>query len=215
MRPPKLFFDAKNNRCPKCVSQRFDRELINAFRLTADRQEIDLTFVEFAAFCRREDLALTVVSDGMDYYIARILRRFGIGDLPVVANTLELVPAPGRKNVRLAPQFPNRDEMCDRCASCKRNHIITSSADDDVIVFVGEGYSDRCPARYADVVFAKDELMTYCREENISYYEYRSFSDVTGRLANMLRRRGPDGAPSGFRKRRQAELARRDIFIGG
>ena len=89
------------------------------------------------------------------------------------------------------------------------------SADDDVIVFIGEGYSDRCPARYADIVFAKDELLSYCQQENISYFEYQSFSDITKRLQKMLDNKLRNGRIAGVRKRRQAELARRAVFLGG
>ena len=115
------------------------------------------------AFCR-EALHLSVVSDGMEYYIRRILGRFGLDELDVHANILSLVADGSLTDVRFVPQFPNRDEVCDRCASCKRNYLVTSSADDDLIVYIGEGYSDRCPVQFADLVFAKDVLKNYCRE---------------------------------------------------
>ncbi len=188
---------------------------LSALHEFIDREEIDESFGEFAGFCRAKQFALTVVSDGMDYYIARILRRHGLGDVPVHANTLELVPAGDPERFTLVPRFPNRDEICDRCASCKRNYLITTSADDDIIVYVGEGYSDTCPAGFADIVFAKDELGKFCRDENISFFEYRSFTDVTGRLSAMFARTPGGGTPAGVHKRRRAELARRDIHLGG
>ena len=83
--------------------------------------------------------------------------------------------------------------------------MLTHASDDDIIVYIGEGYSDRCPAQYADIVFAKDKLQTYCQQENISYYLYASFFDVTTRLTELLGRRQ-------LRKRRRAELKRREAF---
>lgn len=171
---------------------------------------IDGSFVPFSAFAREHGMPLTILSDGMDYYIARILGRHGLASVPFRANHLELTQTgvPGR--IRLVPSFPYTDETCDRCACCKRNQMITMSADEDVIVYVGEGYSDRCPARYADLVFAKDELLQHCRQNGIPCTEYRSFSDVQGVLARRLaeqRKRSP------FRKRRQAELARREVIM--
>jgi len=180
-----------------------------------DQEEIDTSFPEFVTYCRREALHLSVVSDGMEYYIRRILGRFGLGDLYVHANFLGLVPDGSRADVRFVPQFPNRDEVCDRCASCKRNYLVTSSADDDLIVYIGEGYSDRCPVQFADLVFAKDDLRNYCREENISSFEYTSFDDIRNRLDKLLQARRPDGSIAGVRKRRQAGLARHDLFTGG
>ena len=60
-------------------------------------------------------------------------------------------------------------------------------------------------ARYADIVFAKDDLQAFCQRENISYYLYESFHDVTGRLTELLDRRQ-------LRKRRRAELKRMEAF---
>ncbi len=130
-----------------------------------DHREIDETFPEFVSWCRERGYALMILSDGMDYYIDEILSRNGLGDVEHRANHLELrvtgatgshrtadvsqkSAAPDMPDrVEFVPSFPHTDEVCDRCASCKRNHILTMSADDDVIVYIGEGYSDRCPAR--------------------------------------------------------------------
>ncbi len=188
---------------------------LNELNRFLDDQEIDTTFIDFVRDYRSAGLDCTIVSDGMDYYIRRILERAGVGDVPYFANVLQLEPADSNGRVRLRPEFPYRDETCNRCACCKRNHLLTMSADDDLIMYIGEGYSDRCPATYADVVFAKDDLLRFCREENISCYEYRTFADVAERLQQVLAKRRPDGSIAGFRKRRRAELARRDAFIGG
>ena len=185
-----------------------DKEKLDSF---LDNQEIDSTFAGFVNFCRERSLDMYIVSDGMNYYIDRILKKNGIHNVPYFSNRLELVPFKGSSRVRFKPTFPFRDEVCDRCACCKRNHMLTMSGDDDVIVYVGEGYSDRCPARYADIVFAKDDLLKFCRQENISYLEYRTFADVQLRLESILSRKQPDR----IRKSRQAELARRAVFVGG
>ncbi len=198
------------NECEACGT--VHRDELNRF---LDEQEIDRTFIDFVRYYRDAGLVCYIVSDGMDYYIRRILNRHGVGDVPFFANVLQFVAEESTGKVRFEPTFPYRDETCSRCACCKRNHLLTMSADDDLILYIGEGYSDRCPARYADVVFAKDDLLRYCREENISFYEYRTFADVTQRLQQVLANKRPDGSIAGLHKRRRAELARRDVFIGG
>ena len=187
---------------------------INELNAFLDRQEIDGTFVDFLAFCRSRQLPCFVVSDGMDYYIKRILDRHRVGGVPFFANELRFVPVTGTYEAQFEPHFPYKDETCDRCACCKRNHILMTSSDEDIIIMIGEGYSDRCPARYADVVFAKDDLLTYCQQENISYFEYGSFADVQRRLEKLLGNKRADGSIIGLRKRRRAELARREVFMG-
>ncbi len=185
-----------------------DRTHLDSF---LDGQEIDPTFQAFLAFCRSRGMECAILSDGMDYYIRRILERNGIGDTRFFSNALELKPVTNDGTVRLVPSFPFTDETCDRCACCKRNHMLTLSGDEDVIVYVGEGYSDRCPSRYADVVFAKDDLLAYCRSEKLPCHEYGDFSDVQRTMETLLS--GSGRRP--LKKRRQAELARKEVTMGG
>jgi len=168
--------------------------------------QIDPTFKDFVDFCRQMNLEFHVVSDGLDFYIQEILLASRIPGLSVFSNTLEFVPEEDPASCRLRISFPHGDAECTRCACCKRNILLTHSGDDDVIAYVGEGYSDRCPARYADIVFAKDSLQTYCQENNISYYLYQSFQDVKDRLEDLLSRKR-------LRKRRSAEMKRREVFM--
>jgi len=199
--------------CTACGDVRAD-----ALEEFIGEQTIDPEFPGFVSWCRLRGFPLMILSDGMDVYIRGILERHGLGDVEFRANRLDLPPAAGAAgSVRFAPSFPNTDEICDRCASCKRNEMLTRSADEDVIVYVGEGYSDRCPARYADMVFAKDELLVWCRENSVPCYEYASFGDVSRRIDRMT---GPGAAGSGggasrLPRRARAAVARRDIYLGG
>jgi 2,3-diketo-5-methylthio-1-phosphopentane phosphatase len=170
-----------------------------------NRCETDPGFPRLAALCRERGIDLRIVSDGLDYYIRAILERIGSADVPFVSNRVVFGEPDADGNRAMGMEFPYNDAVCDRCACCKRNLMLTRSADEDVIVYVGDGYSDRGPAQFADVVFAKGDLQTYCRDENISYYVYRSLDDVARRLSDLL-----DGA--GVKRRRQAMLRRRSVF---
>jgi 2,3-diketo-5-methylthio-1-phosphopentane phosphatase len=178
-----------------------------------DAQEIDETFREFVGYCKSNGFEHYILSDGMDYYIKRILERHLLGDVPVYANVLHLEPANGSTSVTFRPEFPFTDEVCNRCASCKRNHILTLAGDEDIIAYIGEGYSDRCPVRYADVVFAKDDLLKFCRREEIPHVEYQTFADVVKYVEKMIHKNGRTKVK--LKKRRLAELARREVFAGG
>jgi 2-hydroxy-3-keto-5-methylthiopentenyl-1-phosphate phosphatase len=178
-----------------------------------DGREIDESFREFAAWCADAGYPLMILSDGMDAYIGHILERHGLAGVAYRANHLELRPASVPGAVRFVPSFPYTDETCDRCACCKRNHMLTMSADEDVIVYIGEGYSDRCPARYADLVFAKDDLLRWCRENSVACYEYSSFGDISSRIAKMVS--AGAGRQGGLPRRARAAVARRDLYLGG
>ncbi|RCK73603.1 MAG: 2-hydroxy-3-keto-5-methylthiopentenyl-1-phosphate phosphatase related protein [Ignavibacteriae bacterium] len=173
-----------------------------------DVQKIDTTFLDFLNFCSTKNqnekvLDLFVVSDGFDLYIERILKKYQISNLKFFANKLKI-----QDNGKLTAEFPYTDEECTKCACCKRNHLLTLSADEDIIVYIGNGFSDQCAVNFADIVFARDKLQTYCQEKNISYYLYTNFNDVTKRLEEILQRKR-------IRKRQQAEFNRREVFISG
>jgi 2,3-diketo-5-methylthio-1-phosphopentane phosphatase len=166
-------------------------------------QPIDPSFPEFVDYCTTRRFEAVVLSDGLDLYIRPILERHGLQGLQWFANH---ATTEGNGGV-LRLEFPHGNAECDRCACCKRNIMLTGSSENDVIVYVGEGFSDQCPAGYADVVFAKDALQTYCQKHNISYLPYRTFGDVRRKM-DLLAGRGH------LRKRHRAEVRRREAFIG-
>ncbi len=168
---------------------------------------IDVGFKEFVSFCRARNIEFHVVSDGLDYYICRILAANDIQDISYFANKVQLHSEDGGENCSVDIRFPFTDAECTRCACCKRNIMLTHAGEEDVIAYVGEGYSDRCPAQYADIVFAKEDLQKFCQQKNISYYLYDTFHDIVKRLEKLLVPRKV------LRKRRRAELMRRAVFM--
>lgn len=193
-------------KCRACGA--IDRHHLETF---IHAQAIDVTFPEFVRFCTGRGYSYTVVSDGFDYYIQRIFGRNGLVGVPVFANELTLEPVePSIAKVTLVPSFPYDDEECTRCGCCKRNVLLSHSSEDDVIVYIGDGYSDQCPVLYADIVFAKAELQAFCQSQNISYYEYRSFHDVRKRLESLA-----TGTPHRLRKRKTAEANRQALYLAG
>lgn len=171
-----------------------------------EQSALDPYFKEFVLFCESQAIPLVILSDGLDFYVGRMLRSNGLERVPFFANHIEF--SQEGASTKLVPSFPYTDSECDQCANCKRNHLLTLSADDDIIVYVGDGISDRCPVRYADVVFAKRGLIKYCQQQNISYHEFHNFGDVRSRMEQLLQRKR-------IKKRREAEMARREVFLQG
>ncbi|MBD3290397.1 HAD-IB family phosphatase, partial [candidate division KSB1 bacterium] len=142
------------------------------FNEFADQQQIDPYFIEFVKYCDAHGFPITVLSDGMKNYIERILDRYGLGNLTIHSN--HLIFENGNK---IRPQFPYFGLGCPNCANCKGYHIDTPKQG-ELIVYIGDGLSDRCGAKKADIIFAKDDLKTFCIENNISYFEYENFGDI-------------------------------------
>lgn len=144
-----------------------------------DQFEIDHTFIEFEHLCRASGVPLFIVSEGLDFYIRHILSRYDLADLPLYSNHGRL------EGNRLIVEFPHTNHKCARCGCCKGERIAEyrlKSVDGCRTIFVGDGYSDACAAREADLLFAKKELIDYCLANKISYNAFDKFSDVTGYL---------------------------------
>ncbi|MBI3787288.1 MAG: MtnX-like HAD-IB family phosphatase [Ignavibacteriales bacterium] len=176
------------------------------FEKFIDQFTLDSRFLSFFEFCRSKEIPITILSDGLDAYVGRVLVNHGLSELQFFANHVEFVREGA--TTKLVPSFPYTDSECEKCGNCKRNHMLTLSRDDDILVYVGDGISDRCPVKYADIVFAKKSLIKYCQQQNISYFEFHHFGDVQQRLEGILQKKR-------IKKRREAMMARREVFMQG
>lgn len=140
-----------------------------------DRFEIDDYFTGFKAVCREYRFPLTVLSDGLDIYIKRLFDKYNLSDLKFYANHAELV------NNSIEIQFNHTNQQCQSCGICKGEVIrdFRISQDDELqIIFIGDGYSDVCATKEADILFAKKDLKKYCDANKISYNSYNNFNDI-------------------------------------
>ncbi len=142
-----------------------------------DEVEIDKTFASFARRCKAEGIRIIVASDGLDYYIEKILKREGLEFIPVYANKLRF------EEGKWVMSFPGTlNGKCRRrknpCGCCKGDIVLEGKKEENKIVFIGDGASDRCAADNADYVFAKGFLKKYCEDNNVKHYPFETFSDV-------------------------------------
>lgn len=165
------------------------------------RQEITQGFTEFVAFCKEHSLPLLIVTDGFDLYLDPFLSSHGCSHVEYVANNLTV-----KNDGTLTVEFPHAREGCRDCGNCKCSHILTRTADDELIVYIGDGHSDRCPVKLADIVFAKDTLASFCTREGIPFYSWKTFHDVRNEMKNIL-------AKKNQRHRHQAMLRRRELSV--
>lgn len=145
-----------------------------------DEMPIDRSFATFAAAVRAAGVPMTVLSDGLDYSIRRILGRHGLADLPVVAN--RLLPV-GERGWRL--EFPHSTPDC-RSGNCKCASAGGAHAQRRRVLVIGDGTSDFCVSGEADLVFAKHRLIEHCRAAGIPYVPITSFADALELLPTLL-----------------------------
>lgn len=158
--------------------------------------EVDPGLQSLVALCQRNSVKVSIASDGFDAYIGPILEQAGLANILVHCNRLE------HSEGGWSAVFPGATESCTCfCASCKRNAVLSSLAEGDLLIYVGDGRSDTCAAQHADVIFAKHHLAAWCTEQRIPHHPFKTLHDVRRILAGHL-------ATNSLKPRRQAHLAR-------
>jgi 2-hydroxy-3-keto-5-methylthiopentenyl-1-phosphate phosphatase len=130
----------------------------------------------FREFARSHDPL--ILSSSFVETIEPMLEREGVR-LRVLANGVDARPDGWRVRWR-------DDAICEHCSeACKRGGLPGGPS----VVFVGDGYSDRCAALAADRVFARDGLAAYLDERGVEYEPFddfvqlgRALGGATGRV---------------------------------
>lgn len=134
--------------------------------------ELDPHFAPFARAAIARGDRVMVVSEGFEFYVADHLARAGLDGVPFAANRLVF------DRGRVTPEFPHAAGGCGECGNCKAQHVRRLAAAGFRTVLVGDGLSDRCGARAADVVLARGSLLEWCEREGIPATPFGSFADV-------------------------------------
>ena len=136
-----------------------------------DTAEIDESFHDFARFCSARGIHLEIVSEGLDFYVDYLTKRWRI-DVPYRTNRTHFTA----RGLEIA--YPHEDATCRLCGTCKLKRLFELRARGYRVTYIGDGDSDICPAIEADSVFAKGHLAQLCRAEEIPFVPFESFDDV-------------------------------------
>jgi 2,3-diketo-5-methylthio-1-phosphopentane phosphatase/HAD superfamily hydrolase (TIGR01509 family) len=142
---------------------------------------IDPYFISFYQYCCKNDIDVKIISDGLDFYIKTILDIHHLSEIPFYANRTHFL---GREEMDIS--FPHANDECGLCGTCKKRLIQIHRKEYNPILFIGNGLSDRCAAREADFVFAKDSLYTYCIDQDITCHFFANFQEILGDLKKRI-----------------------------
>lgn len=134
--------------------------------------KIDATFKSFLGFCKENKLGLLIVSGGFGLNIETVFRKHGINKIPYYANKISF------NKDRIKIFYPYKDKTCSDCGHCKAPYIRKFKKRGYFTIYIGDSVTDRCPAKVADLVFAKHHLAEYCEEKEINYIPYNKFSGI-------------------------------------
>jgi 2,3-diketo-5-methylthio-1-phosphopentane phosphatase len=134
-------------------------------------------FRELVELSRERGWRFVIVSSGFRELIEPVLEREGAPDVELLSNTVDADPDGWKVRFRVS-------ETCEVCGQpCKRS-TAAALADGTELVYVGDGYSDRCAAESADVVFARRGLAAYLEERGVPFEPFEDFHSVARSLAS-------------------------------
>jgi 2-hydroxy-3-keto-5-methylthiopentenyl-1-phosphate phosphatase len=136
-----------------------------------DEARVRRGFAEFVREARAAGWAVHVVSSGFEDLIEPILEREGV-EVELHANRVDSRPDGWRVEWR----YPDDCEVCGE--SCKRSLLPPGE-----VVYVGDGYSDRCAALAADRVFATSGLASYLSQLGKPFEPFSDFHALSEALA--------------------------------
>jgi len=136
-----------------------------------DEAKVRAGFAEFVRATQAAGWDVHVVSSGFEELIEPVLERESV-DVELHANRVDARPDGWRVEWR----YPDDCEACGE--SCKRALLPPGE-----VVYVGDGYSDRCAALASDRVFATSGLARYLAEQGKPFEPFTDFHALSEALA--------------------------------
>jgi len=149
-----------------------------------DTMSIREGFAELVNWCQDNRISFTIVSDGVDRFIRRILARHDLAHIPVFSNRM----VSDKAGYRLEQPFARKG--CAAGSGVCKCEIVDVAPPADPMVFIGDGRSDFCVSARAELLFARDRLAQYAEQRSLPYVAFETFFDVLLELkAHMAGRR--------------------------
>lgn len=126
-------------------------------------------FAELESWAREYGHRLVVFSSGFRSVIQSALDHWGLGHLEIVSHEAMFTP----QGCTLV--WADRGETCAECGRRCKRHDLRARLRGERLVYVGDGISDRCGARMADVVFARDDLARDFAAAGLPFVPFEDF----------------------------------------
>ena len=146
-----------------------------------DSVQVDNSFAPFVSWCRLRKIPISIVSDGLDRVIQHLLARENVKVDRVWANQL-YDDSQGRLSLRF-PEAWHRVVCSSGLCKCQ---VLDQAGPQPLKVVIGDGRSDFCWARNADLLFAKDKLLKHCQAHNISHLPFDNFVQIRVLLEELI-----------------------------
>jgi 2,3-diketo-5-methylthio-1-phosphopentane phosphatase len=142
--------------------------------------KFDPYFKTLYKFLLAKKVKTVILSDNFDYILNRILKINGVKRLKVLANKLSFL------RDKIVTDYPFKNKDCQLCAHCKTKNLLARAPKDSIIIYVGDGTSDICPAKNAHLVFAKDNLLKHFKDNKLNHIAFHNLKEVFNHLKRKL-----------------------------
>ncbi len=163
----------------ECIEREFDAVRGEHDQIVADaveRTRVRAGFADLVVAAQAAGHRLVVVSSGFESIIRPVLERAAVPDVEVLAHEVCFSPQGSTVEFR-------HGEKCEVCGQeCKRS-VVDALRDGGEVVYVGDGYSDRCAALAADRIFARRELALYLERDGVTFEPFDDFVQIRAALA--------------------------------
>jgi 2-hydroxy-3-keto-5-methylthiopentenyl-1-phosphate phosphatase len=155
-----------------------DRKTMTALVLNSPRVRIRPGFKELLDYCREKGFKVSIVSNGLTFYIEAILHKLGVNGIDIYAAENEFFP--GGMKVRYVG--PDGGELE---AGFKEAYTGMLAKKGFEVIYIGNGNSDIYPSRLSKYVFATADLLERCRKEKLACCPFDDFFDVIRGLEKL------------------------------
>lgn len=145
-----------------------------------DHVKLDPSFFEFSTWCRKRGFDLQILSGGFDLFIHALLERDMIFQQKVISNQLK-----DSKSWTLKRPSDSH-ECCEDFTHCKCVSMTQLTRLDASLVYIGDGWTDFCPAKKIEYVFAKKDLKDFMKRSDRKFFEFSNFIDIQNTLEALL-----------------------------
>ena len=147
-------------------------------RFVRDRARIRPGFQDLLSYCQRRGFRFVIVSNGLDFYIKTVLSGLDAHNIEVFAARTGF-GADGIEARYLGPQGEPLED------GFKESYLGSFRESGYRVIYAGNGFSDIAPASQAYHVFATGELLTACKEKNLSYTPFNDLTDIVAGLESL------------------------------
>ena len=142
-----------------------------------DKVKVRPGFQKLVELCRQKGIRLVIVSNGLDFYIKKVLNDMGLSNLEYHAAETRFHA--NKLKVRyLGPDGSVVD------SGYKEKYVAQFLNEGYQVIYIGNGTSDLSPARGAHQIFATESLLKSCQSNGVTCIPFTSFFEINQVLSS-------------------------------